>query len=49
MATTSPASPPSAGARPLIEVLTFVGCPNRDAALALVERVQTQLGSNAEL
>jgi hypothetical protein len=35
--------------RPLVEVLTFAGCPNRDAAIALVERVREQLGSNAEV
>jgi hypothetical protein len=48
MAPTHPASQP-AGTRPLVEVLTFQGCPNRDAAIALVERVGTQLGSNAEV
>jgi hypothetical protein len=30
-------------------VLTFQGCPNREAAIALVERVGRQLGSNAEV
>ena len=49
MAATSPASPLPASPRPLVEVLTFDGCPNRDAAIALVERVGTQLGSNAEV
>jgi hypothetical protein len=49
MAATSPASLPPARPRPLVEVLTFDGCPNRDAALMLVDRVRTQLGSNAEV
>jgi hypothetical protein len=49
MAATSSASQPPARSRPLVEVLTFDGCPNRDAAIALVERVGTQLGSNAEV
>jgi hypothetical protein len=49
MAATSPASQPPARPRPLVEVLTFEGCPNRDAAIALVERVATQLASTAEL
>jgi hypothetical protein len=49
MAAISPASQPPARSRPLVEVLTFQGCPNRDAAIALVERVGTQLGSNAEV
>ena len=47
MAATHPVSQP-AGTRPLVEVLSFKGCPNRDAAIALVERVGTQLASNAE-
>ena len=49
MAATSPASPRPASPRPLVEVLTFHGCPNRDAAIALVQRVGKQLGSNAEV
>jgi hypothetical protein len=48
MAATHPVSQP-AGTRPLVEVLTFQGCPNRDAAIALVERVGRQLASNAEV
>jgi len=30
-------------------VLTVAGCPNRDAAIALVHRVCAELGSNAEI
>jgi hypothetical protein len=30
-------------------VLTVAGCPNRDAAIALVQRVCAQLGSHVEL
>jgi hypothetical protein len=48
MAAASSASQP-AGMQPLVEVLTFAGCPNRDAAIALVERVAKQLGGNAEV
>jgi hypothetical protein len=48
MAATHPVSRP-AGTRPLVEVLTFEGCPNRDAAIALVERVGKQLASDAEV
>jgi hypothetical protein len=33
----------------LVEVLTVVGCPNRDAAIALVRRVCAELGGNAEI
>jgi hypothetical protein len=49
MAATSPASQPPARRRPLVEVLTVDGCPNRDAAIALVERVGKQLASDAEV
>src|SRR6266516_2104232 len=35
--------------RPLIEVLTFPDCPNRDGAVALAARVRDQLGSAAEV
>jgi hypothetical protein len=35
--------------RPLIEVLTYPDCPNRDAVIALAERVREQLGSAAEV
>jgi hypothetical protein len=49
MAATSTASQPPARPRPLVEVLTFEGCPNRDAAIALVERVGKQLASDAEM
>lgn len=47
--TTSPADRPSARRRPLIEVLTFPGCPSHDGAIALAERVREQLGSTAEV
>jgi hypothetical protein len=32
-----------------VEVLAFPGCPNRAGAIALVERVRAELGSNAEI
>jgi DNA-binding transcriptional ArsR family regulator len=35
--------------RPLIEVLAYPGCPNRDDAIALAARVCEQLGSAAEV
>jgi hypothetical protein len=46
---TSPAQQPPARPRPLIEVLTFPGCPHRDGAVALAARVREQLGSAAEV
>jgi hypothetical protein len=49
MPTTSAASQPPARPRPLIEVLTFPGCANRDGAVALAARVRDQLGSAAEV
>ena len=49
MPATSPARQPPHRPRPLIEVLTFPGCPHRDAAIALAVRVREQLGSPAEL
>jgi hypothetical protein len=49
LSTTSPAHRPPASPRPLIEVLTVPGCPNRDGAVALAERVRDQLGSAAEV
>jgi hypothetical protein len=33
----------------LVEVLTVAGCPNRDAAIALVHRVCAELGGNADI
>ena len=45
----SPASRPAAFQRPLVEVLAFPGCPNRAGAIALVEGVCAELGSNAEI
>jgi hypothetical protein len=32
-----------------VEVLAFPGCPNRDAAIALAERVCAELAGNAEI
>ena len=32
-----------------MKVLAFPGCPNRAGAIALVERVCAELGSNAEI
>jgi len=49
MSTSSPASQPPALQRPLVEVLAFRGCPNRDGAIALAERVCAELASNAEI
>jgi hypothetical protein len=49
MPTSSAAGQPPARPRPLVEVLTFPGCPHRDAAIALAERVREQLGSAAEV
>ena len=49
MPTSSAACQLPARPRPLIEVLTFPGCPNRDAAVALTARVRDQLGSAAEV
>ena len=48
-ATSSLPAQPAAHQRPLIELLTFAGCPNREAALTLIERVRAQLASNAEV
>ncbi len=35
--------------RPLVELLYFDGCPNHEAAQALVERVSSELGLEPEL
>jgi hypothetical protein len=35
--------------RPMVEVLSFAGCPNREGAIALVERVSAELGNEPEL
>jgi hypothetical protein len=35
--------------RPLVEILYFDGCPNHQAACALVERVSAELGVELEL
>ena len=39
----------SSAGRPLVEILTFDGCPNRDGAVALVERVSRELGLEPSL
>jgi hypothetical protein len=49
MPTSSPPAKPAAHRPPLIELLTVAGCPNRDAALTLIELVRAQLASNAEV
>ena len=35
--------------RPLVEILYLDGCPNHEAARALVERVDRELGADAEV
>jgi len=35
--------------RPLVEILYFDGCPNHEPALATVERVDRELGTNADV
>ena len=35
--------------RPLVEILYFDGCPNHEPALALVERIDRELGTGAEV
>lgn len=35
--------------RPLVEILSFDGCPNRRGAIALVERVSGELGVDPEI
>jgi hypothetical protein len=49
MPTSGAACQPPARPRTLIEVLSFPGCPNRQAAVALASRVRDQLGSAAEV
>jgi hypothetical protein len=49
MSSSSAAHQPPARQRPLIEVLSSPGCPNRDAAGALAVRVRDQLASAAEV
>jgi hypothetical protein len=49
VSTPSAACQPPAPPGPLIEVLTFPGCPNRDGAVALAARVRDQLGSAAQV
>jgi hypothetical protein len=49
MPTSSAANQPPTRPRPLIEVLSFPGCPHRDAAIALAARVCAQLGGAAEV
>ncbi|MGH3001358.1 MAG: alkylmercury lyase family protein [Gaiellaceae bacterium] len=35
--------------RPLVEILYFDGCPNHEPAVALVERIDRELGTDADL
>jgi hypothetical protein len=42
-------SQPAAHRRPLIELLTVAGCPNRDAALTLIQRIRSQLATTAQV
>jgi hypothetical protein len=35
--------------RPLVEILYFDGCPNHEPALALVERIDRELGTDADV
>jgi hypothetical protein len=49
MPATRPDSEPAARPRPLVQVLAFPSCPNRDAAIALAERVCQELDGNAEI
>jgi hypothetical protein len=44
-----PDSQPAARPQPLVQVLAFPSCPNRDAAIALAERVCQELDGNAEI
>jgi hypothetical protein len=37
------------GGRPLVEILSFAGCPNHHGAIALVERVSGELGLHPEI
>ena len=39
----------SARRRPVVEILYFDGCPNHEPALATVERVDRELGTNADV
>lgn len=39
----------SADRRPLVEILSFAGCPNHQGAIALVERVSAELGLDPEI
>jgi len=40
---------PEVGSKPLIEILTLIGCPNRERALALVSEVLAEAGAEADL
>lgn len=42
--TTGPIQMEAEGTPPLVEILYFDGCPNRDPAVALVERTAANLG-----
>ena len=37
------------GRQPLVEILSFAGCPNHHGAIALVERVSGELGLDPEI
>src|SRR5437016_10131726 len=39
----------SARRRPVVEILYFDGCPNHEPALAMVERVDEELGADADV
>jgi len=50
--TQSEGAAPTAGpgpGRPLVEILSFAGCPNHHAAIALVERLSGELGLDPEI
>jgi hypothetical protein len=49
MATTSRPPQPPAHTGPVVELLTVAGCPNRDAALALILHIRAQLASTAQV
>ncbi len=40
---------PTEARRPLVEILYFSGCPNHEPAVALVERLSSELGLQPEL
>jgi hypothetical protein len=40
---------PEVGSKPVIEILTFSGCPNRERALALVSEILAEAGAEADV